>query len=216
MKWLDYLENNNIPFNIYILDIGDCFIFHKKFPQKQLLIILNGLIKLINVFTNNETICTKLLYKYHLIASDTLTTDSYQKYNNYYKAQAIIKTAILAIPLDTFKLNKKQDLFIDFLHLFYFIDLFQPNKSIMVQILCHRNTKKRIIHLLLILAKKFGYLNKTEITIPFYISHQTIGIITGSQRVNVTRIMNYFKKQNIISYKKQSITIHNLLRLIQL
>lgn len=215
MEWIEYLENNNISFNIYILEIGDSFIFYKRSQKQQLIIILNGLIKLINIFTNGEIICTKLLHKYNTIPYDTIK--SYQKTNNYYKANAIIKTAILTIPLDKFEFYKKQkkNMSMEFFRLLHFIGSKQQETNLMIQILCHRNTKKRIIHLLLLLAKEFGHLKNNEILIPFCISHNTIGIIIGSQRANVTRIMNYFKDRNIISYNKPYTIIHNLLKLIQ-
>lgn len=217
MKWLEYLEKNNISFNIHILEIDDYFIFHKKFHRKELLIVLKGLLKLINIFTNGEVICTKLLCKYNLIPWNFVNMTAYKKSNNYYTAKAIVKTIVLAVPLNQLKLYRKQknNQSKDFFCLLNFMDLVQQKNNVMVDILCHRNTKKRITHLLLILAKRFGYINKKQIVIPFYISHNTIGLITGSQRANVTRIMNHLKKEQIISYKQKNIVIHNLLKLIQ-
>ena len=210
MKWIEYLEKNNIAFNIHILEKNDSFVFYKNSTNKHFFIIINGLIKLINIFTNGEIICSKLLYKANTIPCNFI--NPYKEHNNYYKAKALIKTAILSIPL-----NKSTKFYIknDYsdIKLSQFIELKKQN--IMIQILCHRNTKKRIIHLLLILAKEFGHLKNYKIIIPFYISHYDISIITGSQRTNVTRIMNYFKQTHIISYTKQYITINNLLKLIQ-
>lgn len=216
MEWLEYLESNNISFNIYILETNDSFVFYKKLQKKPLIIVLYGLVKLINIFTNGEIICTKLLHKYDIIPFNVI--NSYQEPNNYYKAKAIIKTAILAIPTNNFGYYRKHKKTLPkyfsrfFLH---FTQLSPCNTRTMTQILCHRNTKKRIAHLLLLLAKEFGHIQDQTILIPFYISHNNIGIITGSQRVNVTRIMNYFKNEDIISYKKQYIIIRNLLKLIQ-
>lgn len=213
MKWIEYLEKNNIAFNIHILEKNDSLIFYKKSTKKHLFIIVNGLIKLINIFTNGEIICSKLLYNKNIIPYELI--NSYKEHNHYYKAKALIKTAILSVPLDKSKnfYTKKDYSNIKSLHL---LELNKQDTNIMIQILCHRNTKKRIINLLLILAKEFGHLKNYKIIIPFYISHYDISIITGSQRANVTRVMNYFKQKHIISYTKRYITINNLLKLIQI
>lgn len=208
MTWIEYLEYHNIPFNIYILDKNDCIMLNKKFSKPQLMIILNGLMQLLQIFSNGETICTELL-KQNNIISDILSNSS-NTLTYYYKATAIIKTAIIVIPSN--KLNHslaKQSLNL------CIQESRHNNNHSMIQILCYRNTKKRIIHLLLILSKNFGRLKNHEIIIPFYISQNTISIITGSQRVNVTRIMNGLKNKTIISYNKKNLIIHSLLQLIQ-
>nr|YP_009589095.1 global nitrogen transcriptional regulator [Corallina ferreyrae]QBL75611.1 global nitrogen transcriptional regulator [Corallina ferreyrae] len=211
MKWIEYLEYYNIPFNIYILDKNDCIMLDKKFSKPQLMIILNGLIQLLQIFSNGETICTALL-KQNNIISDILSNSS-NTLTYYYKANAIIKTAIIVIPSN--KLNYINNVLAKQTFNLCIQESRHNNNHSMIQILCHRNTKKRIIHLLLILSKNFGRLKNHEIIIPFYISHNTISIITGSQRVNVTRIMNYLKNKTIISYNKKNLIIHSLLQLIQ-
>jgi CRP-like cAMP-binding protein len=211
MTWIEYLEYHNIPFNIYILDKNDCIMLNKKFSKPQLMIILNGLMQLLQIFSNGETICTALL-KQNNIISDILSNSS-NTLTYYYKATAIIKTAIIVIPSN--KLNHINNVLTKQPFNLCIQESKHNNSYSMIQILCHRNTKKRITHLLLILSKNFGILKNHEIIIPFYISHNTISIITGSQRVNVTRIMNYLKNKTIISYNKKNLIIHSLLQLIQ-
>nr|YP_007878179.1 global nitrogen transcriptional regulator [Calliarthron tuberculosum]AGA63790.1 global nitrogen transcriptional regulator [Calliarthron tuberculosum] len=214
MTWIKYLEYKNIPFNIYILENNDCIIFHTKSKFNHLMIILDGLIQVLQIFTNGETICTRLLTKDNIIPNFLSQTSN--KLTYYYKATAIIKTAIMIVPFNILNKNiKLNNLSIQKLIKLYIYESKNQNTNLMIQIFCHRNTKKRIIYLLLILSKTFGKLKNHEIIIPFYISHNTISMITGSQRVNVTRIMNHLKNNKIISYNKQNLRIYNLLQLIQ-
>nr|YP_009660563.1 global nitrogen transcriptional regulator [Corallina chilensis]QCS25511.1 global nitrogen transcriptional regulator [Corallina chilensis] len=211
MTWIEYLEYHNIPFNIYILNKNDCIMLNKKFSKPQSMIILNGLMQLLQIFSNGETICTALLKQNNIISN--ILSNSPNTLTYYYKATAIIKTAIIVIPSN--KLNHINNVLAKQPFNLYIQESQHNNSHSMIQILCHRNTKKRIIHLLLILSKNFGILKNHEIIIPFYISHNTISIITGSQRVNVTRIMNCLKNKTIISYNKKNLIIHSLLQLIQ-
>ncbi len=88
-------------------------------------------------------------------------------------------------------------------------------KNEIISILSHRNTKKRIIQLLMILMKQFGQIKNNQIIIPFHLSHQTIAIIAGSQRITVNRIMNKLKQSGIVSYNKKSLIIYSVTKLIQ-
>nr|YP_009541675.1 global nitrogen transcriptional regulator [Synarthrophyton chejuense]AYR05684.1 global nitrogen transcriptional regulator [Synarthrophyton chejuense] len=204
MIWLEYLESINTYFNIEILQPNDSIIKTKILNDNQVIIILDGFIKILKVFTNGEVICTQLLQKDHIIK---LKNSKNSFVNYYYTATAITKTVILTTNITELK---KKNIKIGKFSYYNF----SKNNS-MIQILCHKNTKKRIAQLLLILSKEFGKIQKHNIIIPFYISHNTLSQIIGSQRVNVTRIMNELKEKRIINYNNQQVTIYNVLKLSQ-
>lgn len=211
MIWLEHLENVNISFNIEILQPNDSMIITNFLQDTQTIIILDGFIQILKIFTNGETICTQLLKANHIIQLDNPRS---KLVNYHYKANAITKTALLSVPIKEFakNINETQKSIEKFKDL-YTNDHISHN--IMTHILCHRNTKKRIIQLLLILSKEFGQHKNTYIIIPFYLSHSTLGIITGSNRVNITKIMNELKNENIINYDNQKLIIYNILKLSQ-
>lgn len=211
MTWLEYLENMNISFKVYTLEPEDSIIITNLLQNNKLVIILDGFAQLLKIFTNRESLCIKLLKANNIIE---LHSPKGIEINYYHKAIAIIKTTILSIPLQELrkKISKTQESIKTFIKLYIYSYI---SYDIMINILCHRNTKKRIIQLLLILLKEFGESKPPYIVIPFYLSHNTISIITGSHRVNITRIMNELKKKKLIAYNKQQFIIHNPLKLSQ-
>lgn len=209
MKWLEDLENWNTSFKIHVLQKHDCILISHKTNSNQSLYILDGLIEITQIFTNKEKICIELLFKNDIFIKQK--SNYIDKVNYYYKIVAIKKTAIVNISSKRFaNINQKPE----FLYT-YNINI-EKNNHKMAQILSHKNTKKRVVQLLLILAKNFGRFNKNNITIPFYISHQIIGSITGSQRANISRIMNYLKKNKMIYYDKQKIVLYNIIKLVEI
>lgn len=211
MLWLEYLENINISFNIKILNKNDSIIITHLLQETQLVVILDGLVQTMQIFTNGEGLCTSLLKANNIIQLNYTQT---KHVNYYYKATAITKTAIISIPIQEFakKTSKTQQLLKKFIQLNTYN---YTSYNIMTSILCHKNTKKRIIQLLLILSKEFGQTQYEHIIIPFCLSHNTISIITGSHRVNITRIMNELKKNKIISYNSQRLIIQDIIKLSQ-
>nr|AYR05787.1 global nitrogen transcriptional regulator [Lithothamnion sp.] len=211
MICLEYLESVNISFNIEILRPNDSIIITSFLQDTQTVIILDGFIQLLKIFTNGEIICTQLLKANHIIQ---LSNSKSKLLNYHYKANAITKTALVSIPIKEFtkKTSETQKSIERFKKLY---TNNQANHNMMTHILCHRNTKKRIIQLLLILSKEFGQYKNQYITIPFYLSHSTLSIITGSNRVNITRIMNELKNKNVIAYDNQKLIIYNILKLSQ-
>lgn len=213
MEWIKCLEDLNMPFNIHIIESGDSIVFYSSPKSRHTIFLLDGCIKLLKVFTNGEIICERLLYKNHS-ASNNYDL-SKQKSNYYYKATAIIKTAIVAVSLQK-PMKSASTLKISIKKLATLHQYENCSNEPMISILCNRNTKRRVIQLLLTLAKNFGeYTTSHSINIPFHVSHYTISLIIGSNRTHVSQIMSGFKKLNIISYNNQRIIIYNVLKLIQ-
>lgn len=214
MVWLEYLENSNMSFNIQILKKNDSIIITHLLQETQLVIILDGLVQIIKIFTNGESLCTNLLKANNIIQLNHTQT---KHLTYYYRATAITKTAIASIPMQELtKKIKRTSKTQQSIKRFIKLNIYNhASYDIMNHILCHKNTKKRIIQLLLILSKEFGQVQQKHIIIPFYLSHKTISIITGSHRVNTTRIMNKLKTDEMIAYNSQQLIIYNIIRLSQ-
>lgn len=202
MEWLINLEQQNISFNISILRKNDCIIADKKTNNYKIIYILDGFIHKIQNFTNGETICLRLLYN-----NDTFTNirnfnkTTNQDINYYYTFKALSKTIILIIKQKEFtsKIQNNNQLLSNF---FY---ASENTSQQIIQILSHKNTKKRLIQLLIVLIEHFGVIYKYNIIIPFNLSHYNIATIIGSQRITVNRIMNLLKKNILFTTMKQEL-----------
>nr|YP_009541778.1 global nitrogen transcriptional regulator [Neogoniolithon spectabile]AYR05987.1 global nitrogen transcriptional regulator [Neogoniolithon spectabile] len=178
--WISIFKNWNASFSIYTIYKNDSIIFDKTFSRDKSIVILDGYIQLLQIFTNQEIVCKKLLGKQEIIPY-YFFTDSDTTF--YYKANALTKTVVAILCSKKIKIDTP----------YYFTSTY--NEYSMISILCHRSTQKRMVQFILILSYKFGYFHKNIITIPFDITHQDISNIVGSQRVNVTRIMNQLKEK---------------------
>ena len=211
MKWLNKLEYYGLSFKIETVYKNDCIIADKKRYEYKILIILDGFMQKVQNFTNGEAITLKLLYSADLFTNiKPETQSSYANTNYYYQFKALTDTTIIV--LNTKELEKKTES--NYYQQYLLSQIHNQENNEMIQILSHKNIKKRIIQLLLILIKHFGKISKNHIHIPFGLSQQSIAIIIGSQRVTVNRIMSKFKR-NTLYYDNKKIIIFNMLRLIQ-
>ena len=207
MKWLTVLENHNLSFNIHILQKNDCIFMLNTRNNDQIALILEGFIQISQVYTNGENICRGLLFKNDVFIS--ISSKLTRKTNYCYKAVAVIKTAVVTVSVD--ELNKKTT------HKSKPFNIYKAlySNNEIIDILSHKNTKKRLVQLLLVLVKRFGQLKQHNIIIPFYLSHYRIATIIGSQRTTINRIMSQLKRSQIIHYTSEKIIINSLLQLIQ-
>lgn len=206
MEWLKELENCNISFHMHVLQKQDAIFMQSTDRNNQIIHILDGFIQLIQVFTNSEKVCVKLLHKRQTIINKKNKT---KKCSHYYLLVAIAKTTIITIPSEEF--NKKKER----IKLLSLIQLQRNEKDKVIDILSHRNTKKRVVQLLITLTKQFGQIKKQKITLPLDLPHETIAIITGSQRITISRVMNKLKKNGIINYSDRDIIICSIAKLIR-
>ena len=199
--WINVFKNSNLSFRIYIIDKNESIIFHSKFNTNYSIVVLDGLMQILQIFTNGETICQKLINEQEIISNCFFIF--YNEYS-YYKGKALTKTVIAILKSTQILINtyhKPSQLY---------------SNTFMTSILSYRSTKKRIIHLILHIAYMFGHFCKTSIIIELEITHKDISMITGSQRTNVTKIIKILKKKNIIGYQRKKLIIHDLMRLIKL
>lgn len=208
MKWLKKLENCNISFHIHILDKEDFIVIKKGNEEKHIIYIVDGLMKLIKVFSNSEKICVELLHSYQA----AVTYGSSSRTGNYCNIlTAVTYTKIVTISakeINKIRVSRVNEIVQNIMH--------QQNKNYQIaSILSHRNTKKRIIQLIMILAKQFGQIKGQVIMIPFHLSNQAIADIIGSQRGTVNKIINELRKNKSIKYSSKNVIICSLARLIR-
>lgn len=207
MKWLIKLEYYDMSFNIKVLKKDDCIINNQKTSNHRMIYILDGFMQKMQKFNNGEIINTQLLYSNDIFIDTQQSVQINDQPNNYfYKFKALTQTTIIVINQKKLlkKIQKEYRLYD------YYYNLNQE----MLIILSHKNTKKRLIQLLLILIKNFGILSSNKIFVPFNISHNNIANIIGSQRITVNRIMNQLK-QTVLYYDNKKIVIFNLIKLIE-
>lgn len=195
MEWLIHLENYNISFNIKHLNKDDYIIANQEVKNCTVLYILDGFMQKTQIFTNGEIICLRLLYKNNIFTNIKPNIKKpYQNINYHYSFQALINTTIIAINREEFinKIPYKDQDFKETTNIYY---NYEGEKE-MINILSHKNTRRRLIQLLLTLIEHFGIFTKYSIVIPFNLSHHNIATIIGSQRVTVNKIMNILKKNS--------------------
>lgn len=208
MEWLKDLESYNISFHTHILEKQESIFIQRISKNNQIIYIVDGLIQLLQVFTNKEKICLNLLKKNQMITSGNIASKAR---NYYYILTSVTKTTIITVPLKEFKakIGKNIKKLANITSWDYSIE------NQMIGILSHKNTKKRIIQLLMILIKEFGKIEEHKITIPFHLSHQTIANITGSQRITVSKIIGSLKEGKCIQYSGKKLIVCNAIKLIQ-
>lgn len=207
MKWLKTLENSNTSFHVHLLRKEEFILLQNRSKYKHIIYILEGYAQVLRVFTNSEKVCLQILSNNQIITSHkkSITTE-----NHYDLVLAITNIKIITIPLIESGMEAKRGVALT-------KEITGKGKEAgeIIGILSHRNTKKRIIQLLIVLTKRFGQIKDNRIIIPIHLTHQTIADITGSQRITVSKVMISLKYSKIINYNSKSIIIHSITRLIQ-
>ena len=209
MKWLKKLEDLNTSFHVHALNKEDFILLEEKKKNRHMVYILEGCTQMLRVFTNSEKVCLRILSKSEIIVSyyDNEKTENYCDL-----MVAATKTKIVIIPFIEIKNKLKGS-----------TEIFakrvvqkESAKDEIINILSHRNTKKRVVQLLIVLTKRLGYIKDNKIIIPIRLTHQVIADIIGSQRIAVSRVMASLKRSKIIEHNNKSFTICSATRLIQI
>nr|WCH55416.1 global nitrogen transcriptional regulator [Hypnea brasiliensis] len=195
MKWLNYFLNFNIPFYIYKLNINDSIILSNDIKINQPMIILYGIVYIIKSFYNNKKTTIAILE-----ANNILHINQIKEKNCHYKIIAISTSFLISFQWKNLvNINKS------FNHMIFkeIIKLYiKTNKKyeMMNIIMSHKYIKNRVIQLLLFCARDFGNINREKITICYYISQNTIAIISGSTRTTINRILKHLNYNKSIEY----------------
>nr|WCH56210.1 global nitrogen transcriptional regulator [Calliblepharis sp.] len=204
MKWINYFSNLNIPFYIYKLNTSDSIIYSRYIKVNQPMIILHGIVYILKNFTNKKTTTLAILKKGNIIYINQI-----KETNCYYKVIAITTTFFISFQwknLININNNINSQIFKEFIKLYIKT---KNQYEIMNSIITHKYIKNRLIQLILIFSRDFGIINKTQITIYHYISQKNIGIIIGSNRTTVNKILNYLNYYKFIQYSSDKKIIIN-------
>nr|WCH56410.1 global nitrogen transcriptional regulator [Hypnea sp.] len=202
MKWINFFLNFNIPFSIYKLHRDDSIIFSKYIKFKRPMIMLYGIVYILKTFTNNTTKTIAILEAGNIIYINQIKDNSC-----HYKISAITKTFLVSFKWqDLIKSKINPQIFKEFIKIYIKT---KEKYEIMNTIMSHKYIQNRVIQLILIFGRDFGVINKSKVTIPYYISQNTVAIISGSNRTTINKILNYLYKYKIIQYSNDKKIIIN-------
>lgn len=200
MKWISYLFTFKVPFYIYKLQTHDSIIENKHKPQEKTIIILYGALNLIQVFSNKEMLPITLLHKNHILDIN----NNPNKNKSYYKLTALKETYLICF--DSNQIYDNDYITKNFLksYLIYY-KLTLKHQQMMNYILIQKNTKHRIIQLIILFSIKFGVMYDEFIKIPFKIRKQDIAIMSGSSMSTINKTFYLLKVNKIIKYSKNQL-----------
>ncbi|MDE3056723.1 MAG: Crp/Fnr family transcriptional regulator [Bacteroidota bacterium] len=82
--------------------------------------------------------------------------------------------------------------------------------------LLFKDVRKRIANFLVNLAEELGKVKGEVIIVKLHLSHQEIGLLTGSARQTVTTTLNEFRSSGLIDFSSRDLTIKDLEKLRRL
>nr|QCI05746.1 global nitrogen transcriptional regulator [Cryptopleura ramosa] len=202
MKWINEFSNSQIPYYIYKLNKGDTIIYNCNSDYNKSLVILNGIIYLIKIFTNQEIIPLAILNTNHIINLNPFRINQ----QNYYKIIALEKTYIISFNINKLKYNSNTYKSL-ILNIMLSYELTIKQYEIMNCILMQKHIKDRLIQLILFLSLNFGIIHQKQIIIPFQLSQKNLGTIVGSNKITINKIINKLSQAMLIRYslKKKSL-----------
>nr|YP_010951625.1 Global nitrogen transcriptional regulator [Laurencia catarinensis]WMP12564.1 Global nitrogen transcriptional regulator [Laurencia catarinensis] len=202
MRWINLLNNCQIPYNIYKLNKNDSTIICKQYNnQNYLTIILHGSIYIIKIFENKKTIPIVILNKNSLFTTQDINNQF------YYQLIALEKTYILTVKIDNVD-KLSSELMIKIIESYRkTLNSYQMINESMNQ--KHKNN--RVIQMILFLLFKLGIVSKTQIQLPFKVSQKNLAKITGTNKKTINQIINSIKRKSITNNsKKKSIKINSI------
>nr|YP_009297647.1 global nitrogen transcriptional regulator [Hildenbrandia rivularis]AOM67191.1 global nitrogen transcriptional regulator [Hildenbrandia rivularis] len=207
-KWGHILSIQKISFEVHEVNQGDCILINFR-QRSQTHIITYGSIKLSKIFYNNETLTVAILTQNDFI---NIPNSENTIANYYYVAEALSFTSIISYNY-TKILQKSNYCFLIYYELLSAHSRYVAKSSDMIQILSHRDKKRRLTNLLLILSREFGTITAFGIIINLRITHASLAEIIGSHRITVTKILNTLQGFRLISIYYNRILIHDPLSL---
>ena len=207
-NWINILNQNKIPYYLIDLKTDDYIIIDNKNSYKTCIINF-GIIGVYrkNSHTNN---ILAIFNRGNLFTNESISIDE----NNFYYELRAIKTSSIIILKNQIFLEKiiyNQNLWQSFFHSYQkslakYIDIMNMMKN--------RDMKRRLIFSIFLLSQYCGKYTKQGIVIPCQLSHKSLSIIIGSNRVTVTRILNNLKNTKLITFNKKKIIISNITILV--
>nr|YP_009395677.1 global nitrogen transcriptional regulator [Vertebrata isogona]ARW64547.1 global nitrogen transcriptional regulator [Vertebrata isogona] len=205
MNWIIFFAINNINYYVYKLESRDSIIF-KNVEKNNLstIIVLEGMITLVKVFQNQETLPIAILNRNHII--------NYKESNGaYYKITALNNTYLITLKENILYQNQK-------IHCNK-VNIIDNYKNTLekyeetLQILNQKNTTNKIILFILFTFLRFGLIRKYKIIIPVEIRKEYIATMTGTSLYRVNKILRKTNNINVDQKNQKTIfllTIENL------
>lgn len=198
MQWINNFTAYRIPFYIYKLKDKDCLIYTDNDKLNHTIIILNGILLILKIFTNGEKLCIAILSKNNII---NIKTNNLKIKPYYYQAIALEKTWIMS-----FKSNyiyTTSPIIIKNFFQSYSLTVYQY--EIINQILIHKEAKNRMIQAIIYLGENFGYIQNKYIIIRCHIDQLNFSLMIGTNKVTINKIIKKLQKDLIIKYYKNRI-----------
>nr|YP_009394642.1 global nitrogen transcriptional regulator [Vertebrata thuyoides]ARW63204.1 global nitrogen transcriptional regulator [Vertebrata thuyoides] len=205
MDWIIFFAINNMNYHVYKLESTDNIIL-KNIEKNNFnsIIILDGIITLVKIFQNKETLPLAILSRNHIISHR-------ESHGAYYKITALKNTYLITLKEHILYYNKAKN--------FSKINIAKNYKKTLeryeetLQIIHQKNTTNRIILFILLIFAKFGLIKKHKIIVPVELRKEYIATMTGTSMYSVHRIL---KKINNIKIDKKNKTTIYLLRIEKL
>jgi CRP-like cAMP-binding protein len=202
MQLLNRFNRVEILNYAHTLEVGDSLIIHNN-NNLNIYLLIAGALVLTKVFTNQEIISLSILSTHDLI---NVSFEGISHSNYFYKAEALAETYILSLDAEGFQMYQ------NILSFQYYTTSIKY--TYMLEILAHRNSRDRLVHLLLVLGESFGIINKDSVEIKLNTSKSMLASIIGSNRNTISKLLDQLVADRLINYSKQKIIIHNSIYLV--
>lgn len=185
-----------IPCFIYKLNMRDSLIYTSNSDYQRNILIMQGAVLVLKIFTNREIIPMSILNDHSIIF---IKNYSFDIENYYYKAVALKETYMISLKMD--------DISSQIIHR-YFIKAFYNTirKQILIaQILLHKEANNRTLQIIIYLSEYFGYLKNNDIIVDLQINYNLLALMTATNTKNMRKIINKLKNRIIIKSNKNKI-----------
>lgn len=195
MKWIIFFAKNKIPYYVYKLYTEDKIILNSINNKDKVIIVLDGIIILTKIVHNDTKLTMAVLEKNNIFINPK------SKKKIYYEIKAVSNTYIIILNEKLFR-QKRIHNDIDIMKGYYkTIDKYEET----IMITNEKNSKKRIILLILSMFIQFGRIIKNNIIISFDLSEKNIAIITNTSISTVSKTINNLERININRKKNRKI-----------
>nr|YP_009314819.1 Global nitrogen transcriptional regulator [Neoizziella asiatica]SCW23274.1 Global nitrogen transcriptional regulator [Neoizziella asiatica] len=185
--------------SIHQLQPGDLLMIYSN--DHNIYIIIQGVIIINKLFSNNERFSSDLVCTGHII-QDIFQQGKY--YNYCYELTPIVNTYIISIP------STSKNLYKSIITAYHTRTKQQSSEVNLLSIWIHKSIRNRIIHLLLLLCEVTGRSYQHSLVLDVQLSYKLIATITGSTRNTASRIIRQLENDYIIEYTKKQIRISNI------
>jgi CRP/FNR family transcriptional regulator, cyclic AMP receptor protein len=200
----DY-ENLNILHN-YIVADKDAYIYFDAQYLNKLYFVKEGFVKIGNINDNGEELVKEILKPGDVFGQFMLERNN--MLGEFAKAHKC-ETILCAFTLSDFEklLTVRPDMAIVFSR-----KIGQKLKNVENRLLnlLQKDVRTRILYFFWTLVQQTQSANEISITLPNVFTHEDIARLTATSRQTVTKLVNDFSTEGILSLERKQINIHNV------